>query len=110
QPPRHATLATVQHANDDLLTDVATLCLADRPVLNPGFEGNRVLGHVLSEDRPAGLDAAHLDNVRLHVYRSRSSDRLRQGINALDGNPEVEPKPTEIIAAHDRHRRSVPCG
>ena len=60
QPSRHASVAAVQHADDDLLADVAPLRQADRAVLDARLERNRVLGHVLPEDRPAMLDPSDL--------------------------------------------------
>ena len=58
---RHAAVPAVQHADDDLLADVAALGERNRALLDAGFERNGVLGHVDAEQRIAGLDARGLE-------------------------------------------------
>ena len=53
----------MQHADDDLLADVAALAHRDRAILDAGLERDRVVGHVHTEDRIPGLDARRVDRL-----------------------------------------------
>ena len=73
----HATVTAMQHADDDFLPDVAALGHRDRPILDAGFERDRVVGHVHAEDRiAASMRAASIASARQLRTRRRSSARV----------------------------------
>ena len=67
EPPGHAPLAAMEHADDDFLADVASLGQADRPVLDSGFERNGVLVHIGVELGPAGLHSGDGRGLRRQI-------------------------------------------
>ena len=91
----------MQDPDDDLLPDVAALGQADRAILDPGFERNRVFGHVDAEARAAGLDAADVtasaaDARRRHACTKRPFERDSLSSRGHD----------DVEASSHRRRRS----
>ena len=73
EPAGHASVTAVQNADDDLLSDIATLGQADRAILDAGFERNRVVVHVDAESRRPRFDPA--GRLRSHRHRAHASRR-----------------------------------
>src|SRR5687768_12771809 len=66
QTPRDSPVAAVEHPDDDFLTDVAAFRPADRAILDPRFEGDRVITHVDTKTRTARFDPRRLHDSVLH--------------------------------------------
>ena len=66
---RHAAVAAVHHADDDLLSDIAALGERDRPVLEIRFEWQRVLVHV---DQKRGASRFDTQNIERRQRRDQS--------------------------------------
>src|SRR5439155_22995234 len=60
EPSGHATVAAMEHADDDLLADVTALGETDGTRFETGFERNGLLVHVAMKQRHAGLDPDRL--------------------------------------------------
>ena len=108
QALRDPALAAVQHADDDLLSDVAALGQADGAVLDAGFERNRLLVHVDAELRAACLRCASLPRSR-HRRRPRPPSRSRRDdcacLRRVD--EQIEAVDPDVVAAHDDHRAAA---
>ena len=102
--------APVQHADDDLLADVASLAETDRARLDARFERNRLLVHVTMKDGHARLDPHRLGGVGIDLGgagfdRARRSNALRR--RALRRTGRIPARPCRRCASRSPDRRST---
>ncbi len=75
----HASVASMQHANNHLLTDIAPFGQADGPRFDACLERDRILVHVAMKLRHARFDAERLDERRVELRGPRREERRLQG-------------------------------
>ena len=88
---RHTAVAAMKHADDDFLADVTALGQADRAILDPGFEWNRVFVHVDMKKRPPAFDATNLRRGGIDIDGASSAQRLHEIVLRLAGRTTSNP-------------------
>src|SRR5262245_47647676 len=94
-------MASVEHADDDFLSDVAPLGHRDRAVLDTGLERDRVVGHVDAEHRIPRLDARRLDGCGEYDDSSSRLERGKQRRFMLAGEIQAITRHADLIDADD---------
>ena len=103
QPPCNAAVPAVQNPDDDLLSDVAALCHADRAALDASFERNRLTRHVDAEARRARLYPQRLGGESPERLRAGAAQVARDRLACRRGTEEIDGLDAEILVA-DQHQ------
>src|SRR5215831_4034161 len=94
-------MSSMQHADDDLLADIATLAHADCARLDSRFERNRVLIHVDVEFRYPRLDTENVDGLCIGLLDIERRQQLAKGAQPKLLDVKIEARLARIGDAGD---------
>jgi len=99
----------VEHADDDLLADVASLTETDRARFDAGLERNRLLVHVTMKQRHARLDSDRLGGGGIDLGGAGVDQRASE-LGPTDAfHVQVESGLTQAGRSRDDHRTANPA-